>query len=273
MNCSNACGVGPSVTASTVTVHVRRLREKVEQDPTHPERLVTVWGVGYIWQARGHEAESEVGKWADQFDIITVAATAALAVGIGAAGQLAPACAITAVAFGHSRGGGRRGAYVGLIAITQQMFISSHDLTVATYVGSVAALVTLIVALGLGSAIGRWSARCGPMCCGWVRGRHRGPGRVPAEFRDLTQALHEAEQELTASRERERLLDQSRRDLVSWVSHDLRTPLAGLLAMTEALEDGMRPTRSAITVRSGGTRTAWRRWSTTSSNCRRCTPA
>ena len=36
---------------STVTVHVRRLREKVEQDPTRPTRLVTVWGVGYRWEA------------------------------------------------------------------------------------------------------------------------------------------------------------------------------------------------------------------------------
>jgi len=34
---------------STVTVHVRRLREKVEADPTTPVRLVTVWGVGYRW--------------------------------------------------------------------------------------------------------------------------------------------------------------------------------------------------------------------------------
>jgi DNA-binding response OmpR family regulator len=32
---------------STVTVHVRRLREKVERDPAHPQLLVTVWGVGY----------------------------------------------------------------------------------------------------------------------------------------------------------------------------------------------------------------------------------
>ena len=37
---------------STVTVHVRRLREKVEADPTHPVRLVTVWGVGYRWEPR-----------------------------------------------------------------------------------------------------------------------------------------------------------------------------------------------------------------------------
>ena len=36
---------------STVTVHVRRLRAKVEDDPSRPTRLVTVWGVGYRWDA------------------------------------------------------------------------------------------------------------------------------------------------------------------------------------------------------------------------------
>ena len=35
---------------STVTVHVRRLREKVEADPANPTRLVTVWGVGYRYE-------------------------------------------------------------------------------------------------------------------------------------------------------------------------------------------------------------------------------
>jgi DNA-binding response OmpR family regulator len=35
---------------STVTVHVRRLREKIEVDPTTPTRLLTVWGVGYRWE-------------------------------------------------------------------------------------------------------------------------------------------------------------------------------------------------------------------------------
>jgi DNA-binding response OmpR family regulator len=34
---------------STVTVHVRRLREKIEADPASPVRLATVWGVGYRW--------------------------------------------------------------------------------------------------------------------------------------------------------------------------------------------------------------------------------
>jgi DNA-binding response OmpR family regulator len=37
---------------STVTVHVRRLREKVEADPTAPQRIATVWGVGYRYDGR-----------------------------------------------------------------------------------------------------------------------------------------------------------------------------------------------------------------------------
>jgi DNA-binding response OmpR family regulator len=44
---------------STVTVHVRRLREKVEDDPSAPKLLVTVWGVGYRFdppEARGDAA-------------------------------------------------------------------------------------------------------------------------------------------------------------------------------------------------------------------------
>jgi DNA-binding response OmpR family regulator len=36
---------------STVTVHVRRLREKLEDDPTLPRRIVTVWGIGYRYEA------------------------------------------------------------------------------------------------------------------------------------------------------------------------------------------------------------------------------
>jgi DNA-binding response OmpR family regulator len=35
---------------STVTVHMRRLREKIEADPGHPRRIVTVWGVGYRYE-------------------------------------------------------------------------------------------------------------------------------------------------------------------------------------------------------------------------------
>ncbi|HEY2673197.1 MAG TPA: response regulator transcription factor [Rugosimonospora sp.] len=38
---------------STVTVHVRRLREKIEQDAAVPTRILTVWGVGYRYERAG----------------------------------------------------------------------------------------------------------------------------------------------------------------------------------------------------------------------------
>ena len=36
----------------TVTVHVGRVRDKIERDPAHPELIVTVWGVGYRFEGR-----------------------------------------------------------------------------------------------------------------------------------------------------------------------------------------------------------------------------
>ena len=44
---------------STVTVHVRRLREKVEVDPRRPRRLLTVWGVGYRWHPAAAQAPEQ----------------------------------------------------------------------------------------------------------------------------------------------------------------------------------------------------------------------
>jgi DNA-binding response OmpR family regulator len=41
---------------ATVTVHVRRLREKVEHDPQRPRRIVTVWGVGYRYEPEASDA-------------------------------------------------------------------------------------------------------------------------------------------------------------------------------------------------------------------------
>jgi two-component system response regulator ResD len=35
---------------ATITVHVRRLREKIERDPSNPRHLITVWGVGYRFE-------------------------------------------------------------------------------------------------------------------------------------------------------------------------------------------------------------------------------
>jgi DNA-binding response OmpR family regulator len=43
-------GSAEYIDPGTVTVHVRRLREKIEADPSHPRRLLTVWGVGYKFE-------------------------------------------------------------------------------------------------------------------------------------------------------------------------------------------------------------------------------
>ena len=60
---------------------------------------------------------------------------------------------------------------------------------------------------------------------------------LPAELAGLSDGLAEAHDKLGQARAREQALEASRRELVAWVSHDLRTPLAGLRAMAEALED------------------------------------
>ena len=74
-----------------------------------------------------------------------------------------------------------------------------------------------------------------------------GEGRIPAatgrklsaDNEQIRRELFLTATALNETRERERALESARRELVSWVSHDLRTPLAGLRAMAEALEDGV----------------------------------
>lgn len=89
----------------------------------------------------------------------------------------------------------------GVAAVAQAMFLSAHDLQVVLLTVTASALVSLAVGVLFG--------------------------------RRLAAAAVWADQ----ARERERQMESGRRDLVAWVSHDLRTPLAGLRAMAEALED------------------------------------
>jgi len=62
---------------------------------------------------------------------------------------------------------------------------------------------------------------------------------MAAELTALSQELAATSVKLHQARESERRMERSRRQLVAWVSHDLRTPLAELRAMAEALEDGI----------------------------------
>ena len=89
----------------------------------------------------------------------------------------------------------------GVLGVSGFMF--NATLTTMALVCLLVVLVTLPVALLLGRAIARRSV--------WER----------------------------EARERERAAEASRRELVAWISHDLRTPLAGIRAMAEALADGV----------------------------------
>lgn len=46
----NIWGFSDYVDPSTITVHIRRLREKIEENPSEPQWLLTVWGVGYKFE-------------------------------------------------------------------------------------------------------------------------------------------------------------------------------------------------------------------------------
>lgn len=97
---------------------------------------------------------------------------------------------------------------VGVVATAQRMFLSSHDLGVVLVVCTSAGFV----AVGIGLLLSR---------------------RVD-QIEEHSRQL--AEQQTSAE-----AAERTRRELVAWVSHDLRTPLAGMRAMTEALEDGVAP--------------------------------
>jgi signal transduction histidine kinase len=63
------------------------------------------------------------------------------------------------------------------------------------------------------------------------------------------QDLARARAREAAERDRDRQVEERRRELVTWVSHDLRTPLAGMQAVTEALQDGVAPDPAAYLAR------------------------
>lgn len=126
------------------------------------------------------------------------------------------------------------------LAIAVQMYISQHDLVVLIWVIAVAALLSLAVAWVIGSQL----RRAGALLRSTAREIAEG-AVVPAnavegrELAELSVELAETSRRLAAARAEVDLLDRSRRELIAWISHDLRTPLAALRAMAESLEDGI----------------------------------
>src|SRR3984957_3675313 len=130
----------------------------------------------------------------------------------------------------------------GTLGTAKAMFLSQHDLGVVVMVCVIAGIVACAFSWLLGRQVASGSAalRQAARSLGDEADQFRLPGLpLAAEFATLSRELADTSAKLARSRTRERALEQSRRQLVAWVSHDLRTPLAGLRAMAEALEDGL----------------------------------
>jgi signal transduction histidine kinase len=128
-----------------------------------------------------------------------------------------------------------------MITVADQMFISAHDLTVAIYVAAIAGSVSLLISVLLGVVVSRNIRRLTAVARSIGHGMaERSTHRASsAELRALAIELGATSRRLGESQEREQRLEASRRALIAGISHDLRTPLAGIRAMSEALEDGL----------------------------------
>jgi signal transduction histidine kinase len=128
-----------------------------------------------------------------------------------------------------------------VVVIAREMLISRHDrdmiLAVVVMAGSAGFAVALLAGRRLSAASRLLHAAVRDVGAG---GMYRPPRTVlPAELADPSAELENAHRRLAEARRRQHALEVGRRELVASVSHDLRTPLAGLRAMAEALEDGI----------------------------------
>jgi signal transduction histidine kinase len=130
----------------------------------------------------------------------------------------------------------------GMSAVAQAMYVSAHDLLVTFFVAGISAVVSLGVALVLGRSATRNIRRIREAATALGAGERvevTPDDGDTTELAQLARDLADTSRRLAEARDEVATIDASRRELMAWISHDLRTPLAGLRAMAEALEDGM----------------------------------
>lgn len=141
----------------------------------------------------------------------------------------------------------------GTFAVAQAMFLSTHDFGVVVTVLGMAAVVSLLTAALLGRQVvaGSRALAVAARTVGSDAGFTAPDQPLGTELAALSEELAATSARLAESRAREQALERSRRELIAWISHDLRTPLAGLRAMAEALEDGVadEPERYLVRIR------------------------
>ena len=121
------------------------------------------------------------------------------------------------------------------------MFLSMNDQYVTLVGAVVAGLLAALAAAWAGHTFARDNRSVHDALAALREGRLPDDldRRLSGEMHALRTELDLTARTLAESRAREVALESSRRELIAWVSHDLRTPLAGLQAMAEALEDGV----------------------------------
>jgi signal transduction histidine kinase len=131
----------------------------------------------------------------------------------------------------------------GVAIAAAAMFLSPHDLGALAVVLVASASISVAAAVQLGEEVGAGARRVAELARGMgdegPAPSSPQPGSVPEEFAVLADQLSDLDRRLHRSRQRERSLEASRRELVAWVSHDLRSPIATIRAMAEALDDGV----------------------------------
>lgn len=128
----------------------------------------------------------------------------------------------------------------GMVSAFNAMFITEADLQVMWVILAIASAVAAVVAVLLGAGLARNTNRLAGDAARIGRGEPVAPQRkMTSELSALAAELAATSHKLEESKQRELAVEAARRELVSWVSHDLRTPLASIRAMAEALEDGV----------------------------------
>lgn len=128
----------------------------------------------------------------------------------------------------------------GALLAAKAMFVSTHDLRALLVVAAAGATASVLIALALADRLGRASEDVERLSERLAVDAGAEPTMaLPAELAAVAGQLTSTWGRLAEASARERAMEASRRQLVAWVSHDLRTPLSGIRAMVEALEDGV----------------------------------
>ena len=180
---------------------------------------------------------------ADAVALVAISFAVSLAVGVvgrvllgrGKSRRLARQAVVVALV-------GIAGTMLGAVVAAKAMFVSPHDLKALFVILVGAGIVAVLGALHLGEQVDRASRTLGDVTRRIGADEAVSPTVVTSAPEELTRLAHELDTmraRLEEAREREKRVEQSRRELIAWVSHDLRTPLAGIRAMVEALNDGV----------------------------------